>query len=87
MIHFSSFHFFVVTGILESSSPQCETTLSDYEIIRQSVEDAIPNCTVHIYGSCLYMTNPDNKPTDLNLYIEFGKFAHWFVGIYLENGD
>lgn len=64
-----------MTAIPETPSPQCETTQSGYEIIRRSVEDAIPNCTVHIYGSCLYMTNPDNKPADLNLYIEFGKFA------------
>lgn len=68
-----------MSEIPDEPSTICETafdtTQSDYEIIRQSVEDAIPNCTVHIYGSCLYMTNPDNKPTELDLHIEFGKFA------------
>lgn len=49
------------------------TAPSAYEIIRQSVEATIPSSIVRIYGSCLYMCNPDDKTTALDLCIEFGK--------------
>lgn len=62
-----------------------ETIQNQYEIIRQSVEDALPNSTVHIYGSCLYLKNPKNKPTEIDLHVEFGKFP-MICRIYLENG-
>lgn len=63
-----------------------KTAQSVYETIRQSVEDSVPLSSVHIYGSCLYMNDPDNKLTELDLYIDFGKFAsilgiHWEMAI------
>lgn len=55
-----------------------------YGIIRRILEVSIPNSTVHIYGSCLYMGNPDNGST-LDLHIELGNLS-LFVRNYLENG-
>lgn len=54
-----------------------------YEMIRRSLEDSIPNSTVHIYGSCLYMGNASSSTLDL--HIELGNFP-FFTRNYLQNG-
>lgn len=61
-----------------------EVAPNKYEIIRRALENSIPNFTVHIYGSCLYMGNPDNDNA-LDLHIELSNFS-LFDRIYLENG-